>query len=67
VEAESEHWVYVGDSTNDQLMFGHFRLSVGVANLLEFAGALTTWPAFLTEGERGHGFAQVTDRLIAAR
>src|SRR5262249_49929455 len=33
VEAEREHWIYVGDSTNDQLLFAHFALSVGVANL----------------------------------
>jgi hypothetical protein len=28
-----DRWVYVGDSTNDQLMFEHYPLSVGVANL----------------------------------
>jgi HAD superfamily hydrolase (TIGR01484 family) len=67
VETEREHWVYVGDSTNDQLMFGHFPLSVGVANLLQFAAQLQVWPSFLTEAERGTGFAEVADRLIAAR
>ena len=35
-----ERWVYVGDSTNDQLMFEHFPLSVGVANLMRFADQL---------------------------
>jgi HAD superfamily hydrolase (TIGR01484 family) len=64
LEAERERWVYVGDSTNDQLMFGHFPLSVGVANLMDFAGALTTWPRYVTEGARGAGFAQVVDRLL---
>lgn len=67
LDAESAHWVYVGDSTNDQLMFGHFPLSVGVANLLRFAGELTTWPAYLTQHERGAGFAEVADTLIKAR
>ena len=33
LDAELDRWVYVGDSTNDQAMFGHFPLSVGVANL----------------------------------
>jgi len=60
-------WVYVGDSTNDQLMFGHFPLSVGVANLMAFADALTIWPAYVTEGERGAGFAEVARRLIRPR
>ena len=64
---ESAHWVYVGDSANDQRMFGHFPLSVGVANLLEFADALTTWPAYLTRGARGAGFAEVAATLLAAR
>jgi hypothetical protein len=57
----------VGDSTNDQEMFGHFPLSVGVANLLRFADQLTVWPAYVTAGERGAGFAEVADALIAAR
>src|SRR5205085_1619257 len=40
-DLDARHWVYVGDSTNDQLMFGHFPLSVGVANLMAFADVLT--------------------------
>ena len=67
LEPEAAHWVYVGDSTNDQLMFGRFPLSVGVANLLQFADALTVWPAYLTRGERGEGFAEVAAALVAAR
>jgi HAD superfamily hydrolase (TIGR01484 family) len=67
IEVERGDWVYVGDSTNDQLMFGHFPLSVGVANLMEFAAQLTTWPAYLTDGARGAGFAEVARRLISAR
>lgn len=67
LEAELPRWVYVGDSTNDQRMFGHFPLSVGVANLRAFADQLHTWPAYLTDGERGAGFAEVARALLAAR
>jgi HAD superfamily hydrolase (TIGR01484 family) len=67
LDAERERWVYVGDSTNDQQMFGFFPLSVGVANLRRFEAALHTWPAYLTEGERGVGFAEVAQRLLHAR
>ena len=67
LDAEHERWVYVGDSTNDQLMFAHFPLSVGVANLVHFRDQLHTWPAYLTVGERGQGFAQVAQALLAAR
>ena len=67
LDAEREHWVYVGDSTNDQLMFGHFPLSVGVANLLRFEAQLEVWPAYLAQRERGAGFADVAQRLLQAR
>ncbi len=67
LDAERERWLYVGDSTNDQLMFGHFALSVGVANLMAFADVLTTWPRYLTQGARGAGFAEVAARLLAGR
>lgn len=67
LDAEVDRWLYVGDSTNDQEMFGHFPLSVGVANLLRFASELAVWPACLTRGERGEGFAEVVQALLAAR
>jgi hydroxymethylpyrimidine pyrophosphatase-like HAD family hydrolase len=67
LDAEPERWVYVGDSTNDQVMFGHFPLSVGVANLMRFADELHTWPAYMTAGERGDGFAEVARALLDAR
>jgi len=67
LDAETAHWVYVGDSTNDQLMFGHFPLSVGVANLMHFASQLSTWPAYITQAERGQGFAEVASSLVLRR
>ena len=67
LDAETALWVYVGDSTNDQLMFGHFPLAVGVANLLAFEAQLAVWPAFITRGERGAGFAEVAARVVRAR
>ena len=66
LDAERERWVYVGDSTNDQTMFGHFPLSVGVANVLDFAEALTVWPAYITQGARGAGFAEVAGQVLGA-
>ncbi len=63
---DARHWVYVGDSTNDQLMFGHFPLSVGVANLLRFADVLTVWPAYITRRARGAGFNEVARTLTSS-
>lgn len=65
--AETDRWVYVGDSTNDQALFEAFPLSVGVANLRRFAAQLQAWPAYITEGERGAGFAELARALLAAR
>ena len=64
---EIERWAYVGDSTNDQLMFQHFPCSVGVANLMRFAPDLQVWPAFITQAERGEGFAEFVQALLAVR
>jgi hypothetical protein len=64
---EVERWIYVGDSTNDQLMFRRFPLSVGVANLMHFAHQLQDWPGWITPGERGTGFAELADQLLDAR
>jgi HAD superfamily hydrolase (TIGR01484 family) len=64
---EIGQWIYVGDSTNDQLMFERFPLSVGVANLRRFAAALKVWPAYITQGERGAGFAELAAAVLAAR
>jgi HAD superfamily hydrolase (TIGR01484 family) len=67
IDEELSRWLYVGDSTNDQLMFSHFPLSVGVANLMHFKHQRTVWPTFITQGERGAGFAEVARSLLAAR
>lgn len=67
LDDEVERWVYVGDSTNDQLMFQHFPHSVGVANLRRFAAELQHWPAWITAAERGRGFAEVARAVLAAR
>ena len=61
---ELAQWVYVGDSTNDQVMFQHMPLTVGVANIHRFAGQLTHLPRFVTEHERGAGFAQVAAHVL---
>lgn len=67
LDAEVDRWIYVGDSTNDQPMFQRFTHSVGVANLLRFASQLQHWPAWLADRERGQGFAQVAQALLAQR
>ena len=67
LDAEIDKWVYVGDSTNDQLMFAHFPHSIGVANIRRFEAQLTHKPRYITVGERGAGFAEVTTAIAEAR
>lgn len=67
LDEELDRWVYVGDSTNDQLMFQHFALSVGVANVRRFVPQLQHLPRYITPSERGAGFAELAQVLLAAR
>lgn len=67
LDAEMDRWVYVGDSTNDQLMFQHFEHSVGVANVARFVPQLQHLPRYVTDGERGAGFAEVARAVLANR
>ena len=60
-------WVYLGDSTNDQAMFEQLPLTVGVANIARFVPQLRWLPGFVTRAERGLGFAELADALLAAR
>jgi HAD superfamily hydrolase (TIGR01484 family) len=65
--AEVARWAYVGDSTNDQLMFDAFPHSIGVANVRRFEAQLTHPPRHITPSERGAGFAEVARAILAAR
>ena len=66
LEAELERWVYIGDSTNDQRMFEAMPQTVGVANIRRFAADLAFKPQYLTENERGAGFAELAEAVLAA-
>lgn len=60
-------WVFVGDSGNDVAMFEHFVHSVGVANIRQVAAGLSHRPRYITQQERGAGFAEVAAAILAAR
>ncbi len=67
LDAEMDQWAFVGDSTNDALMFEAFAQSIGVANIKRFEAQLSYRPRYVTEGERGAGFAEVAAALLDAR
>jgi hydroxymethylpyrimidine pyrophosphatase-like HAD family hydrolase len=64
LDAEMDRWVYVGDSTNDQVMFEHFAHSVGVANIRRFEAQLIHPPRYITPSQRGMGFAELAQHLL---
>ncbi|MBT9490915.1 MAG: HAD-IIB family hydrolase [Paucibacter sp.] len=66
-EFDPRRWLYIGDSANDQLMFERMPLTVGVANIALWAPRLRHLPTFVTDGERGEGFAEMARALLQAR
>jgi HAD superfamily hydrolase (TIGR01484 family) len=67
LDAELDAWAYVGDSTNDQLMFAHFANSIGVANIQRFVPTLAHLPRYVTPSERGTGFREVVQAILNSR
>ena len=67
LDAEMDNWAFIGDSTNDQLMFEAFGNSIGVANVRRFESQLTQLPRYITNGERGAGFAEVVKAVVSAQ
>lgn len=67
LSAEMDRWVYIGDSTNDQLMFKHFPHSIGVANIRRFEAQLQHLPRYVARNERGAGFAEVARCILEVR
>jgi HAD superfamily hydrolase (TIGR01484 family) len=62
-----QRYLFIGDSPNDEPMFGYFPHAVGVANVAEFTAGMTHPPAYVTEGRCGDGFVELAQRLLQAR
>ena len=59
--------LFIGDSPNDAPMFGHFPISVGVANIQSQLHRLEHQPAYVAQGHGGAGFVEMANHLLAAR
>lgn len=55
---------FVGDSPNDEPMFGYFPYSFAVANVQKFADRLKSKPKFVASHEGGKGFAEISKLLL---
>ena len=61
------HYVFIGDSPNDEPLFEFFPHAVGVANIRDFATLITRFPAYITQARCGAGFAEVARILLDER
>jgi HAD superfamily hydrolase (TIGR01484 family) len=65
-ESAKQSVAYCGDSPNDSPMFGHFPISVAVANAAPLLHLMPCHPGFITLEEGGMGFAEVSKRILSA-
>ncbi len=55
---------FVGDSPNDEPMFGFFKNSFGVANVAHFKDQLKEPPKYIANHIGGDGFVEIAQRLM---
>ena len=67
LDTRRQHFVYCGDSPNDEPMFGFFPLSFGMANVEPYLALMRQTPAYVTSESCGAGFRQVADLVLQAR
>ena len=65
LDSQREAVAFIGDSPNDEPMFGFFPLSVAVANIQPFLAQLEAQPAYVTAGEAGAGFVEFAEMLLS--
>jgi HAD superfamily hydrolase (TIGR01484 family) len=65
IDASKDTIVFAGDSPNDAPMFGFFPFSIGMANVKDFKGQLSSEPAYITQQRAGDGFAELADFLLS--
>jgi hydroxymethylpyrimidine pyrophosphatase-like HAD family hydrolase len=65
LDAVRAHYVFAGDSPNDEPMFEYFPHAVGVANVNDFASRIQHFPAYTTQARCGAGFAELAQMLLA--
>lgn len=58
---------FVGDSPNDEPMFGHFPHGCGVANVQQFVHRMKSLPSYITPSTGGDGFAELISHLLSGR
>ncbi len=66
LDLHKSEFVFVGDSPNDEPMFGYFPHSVGVANVRNFIDVISMKPTYVSKASCGAGFSEVASVLLRA-
>ena len=64
LEQAQDRTIFVGDSPNDEPMFGYFKNSFAVSNINEFLSELTEKPKYISDLPGGSGFTQIINHLL---
>jgi HAD superfamily hydrolase (TIGR01484 family) len=67
LDAGREQWLFVGDSGNDAAAFAHFPINAAVANVVPHLDALPVRPRYVSQADRGRGFAEIAAHVLALR
>lgn len=58
------HSIYLGDSLNDQSLFGYIPFSIGMYSVQERRDEFETLPRYITQEGSGDGVVRVVDELL---
>jgi hypothetical protein len=67
VSSALARYAFVGDSANDEACFAAFRTTFAVRNVDSQLARLTVSPVYVSDKERGAGFAQIAELLLLFR
>ncbi len=59
--------LFIGDSPNDEPLFGGFAHSIAVGNIRAFLGRIRQLPEFITEKDSADGFAEAVGTILSNR
>ena len=65
--SEPQRWLFVGDSGNDAAAFAFFPVSAGVSNVRAHLAGLPQAPRFVSDADRGRGFAEIAEHVLRQR
>jgi len=67
LDDQRDHFIFCGDSPNDEPMFQYFPHAAGVKNVLNFAEHMKHLPAYVASQEGGEGFAEIVQTILSMR